>query len=210
LRNVVIIGASDLFDLVGTSLDRGEYAISGYFAPAPVEDGAYRDHAYLGPDSRITDDAYRDAAFVIAVYDNARRRAMHVELADCGRTRLTVVHPSSVVYPTATIGTGCVIGPQATVSTRASLGRGTYVNYGALIGHDVKVGNFSFVSPGAQILGAAEIGECSLVGANAVVLPHVKIGRNVSISAGAVVVRDVPDNTKVIVQQKIRYLPNEK
>lgn len=209
MKYIVIIGASDLFDLVRSSLDQNEYTISGYFAPVPEERSIYQNHTHLGPDTEITKDAYKDTAFVVAVYDNERRRVMHNELVKAGRMRLTIVHPSSVVYPTARIGMGCIIGPQVTISTLAQLGQGAYVNYGALVGHDVTVGDFSFISPGARVLGGAEIGDCSLIGANAVVLSHVKIGRNVSISAGAVITRNVPDNTKVILQQKIRYLPNE-
>lgn len=209
MKNIVIIGASDLFDLVISSLDQNEYTISGYFAPMPEDRSIYQSYTHLGPDTEITKGAYENAVFVVAVYDNERRRAMHEELIKAARFRLTIVHPSSVVYPTAKIGIGCVIGPQAIVSTLASIGQGSYVNYGALVGHDVKIGDFSFISPGAQILGCAEIGEGALIGTNAVILSHVKVGRNVSICAGAVIARNVPDDTKVLVQQKIRYLRNE-
>ncbi|MBF0582703.1 MAG: acetyltransferase [Magnetococcales bacterium] len=209
MKDVAIVGAGDIFDLVESSLSSDDYRIVGYFSYSKISKGIYQRYVYLGTTELITEVQYRETAFVIGVYDSQRRKYLQQVINGAWGDVLTVVHPSSVVYPTATIGPGSIVGPNAVISTCAQVGRGVYVNYGALVGHDVLLGDYSFISPGARVLGYAEVGEATLIGSNAVICSKVKVGRNVTIGAGCVVAHDVPDNTRVIIQQKLRFLSQE-
>lgn len=206
MRDVVIIGASDVFDLVETSLSPESFRIVGYLGPAPLTESVYPCYRHLGTDQLIRSEDFRDAAFVVAVYDNRRRREMVTELLSLGREVLSLKHPSAVVYPSASLGVGSLVAPQAVISTNAQVGMGVYVNYAALVGHDVVVEDFGFVSPGARLLGRAKIGSEALIGTNAVVSMRVSVGSGAQIAAGLVVTRDVPDGTVVMGQQKQRRL----
>lgn len=206
MREVVIVGASDIFDLALASLPRDRYRIAGYIAPQAIAESIYPDYPHLGDDASFGEERFRSAAFVVAVYDNRRRREMIRELLGLGREVLSLRHPGAVVYPSARLGIGSIVAPQAIVSTQARLGDGVYVNYGAMVGHDVVVGDYSFVSPGARLMGRARIGREVLVGPNAVVSMRTRVGDHAQISANTLVTRDVPDGVLVIAQQKVRFI----
>ena len=210
MREIIVIGASDTFDLVLSSLEHEGRRIAGYLGPEANKHSLFADYPYLGDDSFIDTDRHRDADFVVSVYDNERRRDLVDHILGSGRSILSVFHPTSVIYPSAECGEGTLIAPLATVSTRASVGRSVYVNYGALIGHDVAVGDFSFVSPGAKVLGEAAIGRQVLIGANAVILPQVRVGDGARIGANVVVSGDVPADVTVLVQQRNRTFKVER
>ena len=202
----IIIGASNIFELSELILDPLVYEIMGYIGPQANHHSLFPTYSYLGTDAVIDAPDWADAAFVLALSKNKRRGELFDRLNQSGRKVISLLHPSAVVYPSATIGVGAIILPKAIISTHAELGNSVFVNYGALVGHDVTVGSFSFIAPGARVLGEAYIGSGSVIGANSVIHPQVRIGKNVRIAANTVITKDVPDNVSVIHQQKLRMI----
>ena len=134
--------------------------------------------------TELSDDLLIHAAFGDGIL---RRQWLDAAHALCPDVTLTpIIHPSSIVSPSATIEDGAFIGPLAVVNARARIGRGTIVNSGAIIEHDCLIGPFAHIAPGAILLGAATVGNDAMIGSGARVLPGVDIGADCILGSGAV------------------------
>lgn len=109
-----------------------------------------------------------------------------------------VIHPSSIVANSATIGTGAQILGGAFVGSTTTLGDYCILNSGCIVDHDCVLGRGVHIAPGAVVTGEIEVGDFSFIGANATVLPGCKIGENVIVGAGSVVTRDIPNGITVV------------
>lgn len=144
---------------------------------------------------RWTDDAVgtrprADAPFIVAIGDNAARKAICEQL---GISRaFNVIHPQAALSQSAILARGIFVGPHAWVGPSADLGNGCIINTGAIVEHECIIGPYAHVGPGAVLSGLAEVGEGALIGAGATILPSKKIGPWSIVGAGAVVVHDVP------------------
>jgi sugar O-acyltransferase (sialic acid O-acetyltransferase NeuD family) len=129
----------------------------------------------------------------------AIRQAIHKEFSAAGLEMFRpLVHPSSSVSTTMTIGAGSIISRLVSAGFGASIGNGCHVNRSASLGHHCVVENFVTVGPSATILGGARLGRGSFIGAGSVVLPHVSVGEFAVVGAGAVVTKDVEEGAVVI------------
>lgn len=131
-----------------------------------------------------------ESPIVVSIGNNVTRKQI-TEKLNCEFG--TVVHPSSIVSPNATIGEGSVVMQGAIVQSGATIGRHCILNTGASIDHECTVEDFVHVSPQATLCGNVHVGEGAWIGAAAVVIPGVKIGKWAVIGAGSVVVNDIPD-----------------
>ncbi len=109
-----------------------------------------------------------------------------------------ILHPSSVISRSATIGDGTVILESAIVKTNATIGQFCLINSGSIVSHDCLVEDFVHISLGAKIGGGCKIGKNSFLGINSSVLQNKQVGNNVIIGAGAVVIDDITDNVVVV------------
>lgn len=206
-RGVIVIGTSDTFETVEAAFDPAAFHVRGYLAPQKNIDSIYPRYSYLGDDSLIESGRHRDDVFVVALYDNARRREIFSRLERANREVATLVHPSAVVMPSAAIGAGTSIAFFVSVSSMARLGRGIVVRGHAHIAHDASVGDFVFIGPGARVLGRVQVGAGTMIGTGAILFPGVTIGEECVIGAGAVVTKDVPAGMKVLPFDRDRNLP---
>ena len=110
----------------------------------------------------------------------------------------TLVHPSAIVSPTATIGEGTVVMQGAILQTETKIGRHCIINTGATIDHECRIGNYVHISPNATICGDSEVGEGTWIGAGSTVIQCVKIGKWSVVGAGSVVIHDIPDGVLVV------------
>ncbi len=107
----------------------------------------------------------------------------------------TVVHPSSVIAPTAFMGKGCVIEPATVIASFANIGFAVYVNRASTIGHHTVIGDFVSIGPGCHVAGHCTIEAGVSLGIGTVVFDHIRIGKNSIIGGGSVVTKDIPENT---------------
>ena len=205
-KELIIIGPSDTFELAEAALGPSGASVIGYLSTQKNDHSLYKSYPYLGDDSVISSNKYPDAGYVLALADNHPRQAIFNSIAEAGNEVVTVVHPSAVLYPSAVLGRGVLMGPLAVVSAVATIGDSVYLNYGAHVGHDVIVGDFCMFGPGAKLFGRVEIGKNVVLGANVVVFPDLKIGDNAKISANTVVTRDVPPEVTLMSVQQNRTL----
>jgi acetyltransferase EpsM len=130
--------------------------------------------------------------FLIAIGDNRIRASRYAAAAGAGLTAATLVHPSAIVSPSATMGEGTVVMPRAVVNADARVGRNCIVNTGAIVEHDCVIGDHVHISPGAVLGGSVRVGDFTLVGTGAHALPGAVIEEGAVVGAGAVVLDRVP------------------
>jgi len=134
---------------------------------------------------------------LVAIGNNVARLEWLQRYAGEQLSIATLVHPSAVVSPRASLGAGTVVFPNAVINISARLGGGCIVNTAAVIEHDCRIGAAVHVSPGASLAGQVVVGDCSWIGAGAAVRQQTLIGARVVVGAGAAVVNNIPDGQTV-------------
>ena len=137
-------------------------------------------------------------AVVIAIGDNATRARCYLRALELGFSAPALVHPSSVLSPSAEVGPGSVVMPLSVLNAYARVAANVIINTGAIIEHDCEVGNHAHISPRALLAGGCKVREYAHVGAGAIVLPGITVGARAVVGAGAVVVDDVSEDATVV------------
>ncbi|MDX2009469.1 MAG: acetyltransferase [Myxococcaceae bacterium] len=140
----------------------------------------------------------RGSWVALGIGANRVRERIAQRLVDAGFRLATVVHPSAVISPSATVGEGTVVMALAVVSAEARVGRGVILNTRSVTEHECVVDDFAHLSPGATLGGQARIGKRTHVGLNASVIHLGTVGDDVTVGAGACVVRPVDSNLTVV------------
>jgi len=131
-------------------------------------------------------------ALVLAIGIPLVRRQVADSLRSRGAEFLTLIHPTAIVAPTATIGAGSVICPYAIVSDAARVGEFVLMNYHSSLGHDASAGDHAVLSPYATLGGGAHIAADVFLGLHASVGPGRRIGARSKVSANSCALTDAP------------------
>jgi sugar O-acyltransferase (sialic acid O-acetyltransferase NeuD family) len=201
-RRVIIIGAGGhaqvIADIMLRSADAGMDSVPvGYLDDNANIIGHYRlglpilgfiDHLQSVPHDAV----------IIGIGDNCIRHRMFNSLQRSGESIITVCHPSVVIAPDVSIGTGTVIAARTVINTGSIIGANVIINTGSIIDHHCHIGNHTHIAPGSVLGGGVTVGEQSLVGMGAILLPQCTVGNGCTIGAGACVHRAVSDGLTVI------------
>jgi acetyltransferase EpsM len=136
--------------------------------------------------------------FVVAIGNNNVRRSIVVKLGLPNHSYITLLHETSFISSSATIGQGTVIMAHTTINADSNIGNHTIINTGAIIEHDSSIGDYVHIAPRATLTGSVCIKEGTMVGAGATVIPGKKIGEWTIIGAGATVISDIPANSTAV------------
>ncbi len=198
--NLVIIGASGLarevFDLAHICYGSNpKFIVKGFLSDGP---------------SQIESMGYPKVLNTVAGYDVAegdvffcaignvkdRKKTVEIILAKGGKF-INLIHPSSIISPSAKIGIGVAIKAFCSVASDVFISDFTYIQSSVIIGHDVKIGqfcqlnSFSFfagncninnlctINAGAKLVQKTVVEEEAIVGMGSVVLTRVKKGTTV-------------------------------
>jgi acetyltransferase EpsM len=163
-----------------------------FAAPATVNDvPVFRDIAALAADASVR--------FVVAVGDSAMRARVAARIALLAGPRFaTVVHPSSVVGDTVSVGSGSIILPLSSATTDVRIGEHVLINPRVSIAHDCLVENYVSLAPAVTLAGNVYLEQGCEIGSAATVIPKQRVGRWSVVGAGAVVIRPVAANTTVV------------
>lgn len=167
-------------------LDKNPAALDGY----SVDDPIIGDPAMYAPQE--------GDLFICAVGDPATKLLLCRQLVARGARFVTLLHPSAVVGPRCSVGTGCIICPQVVLTADVTLGDFVTVNVCATIGHDARVGQGCTISGHSDVTGFAVLGEGVFLGSHASVLPGAKVEDYAVVGAGSVVIRRVPRYSTVV------------
>jgi sugar O-acyltransferase (sialic acid O-acetyltransferase NeuD family) len=141
---------------------------------------------------------YVDTHEAVCALSTTKRSRFTAQAAAHGMRFATLVHPTSLVAKSATLGPGTIINALSAVGAQVRVGAHVVMNRGVLIGHHTRIGDFVTLAPGSNIAGCSEIGESTYVGMGAIVLDHTKVGACSVVGSGAVVTRDVPSHVQVL------------
>lgn len=132
-----------------------------------------------------------DERFVLAIGTPATRALIAAQLAAKGAQFASVIHPSSRVAPSATVGVGVVIYPYTYVSVDVVLGDHVQINMHNAVGHDARIGDYSVLSSFCDVTGYVRLGERVLLGSHVTIAPGLSIGDDALVGLGSVVVAPV-------------------
>lgn len=179
-KGIYIYGASG-HGLVVADIARA----CGYDDILFVDDG---DNKYLNFED-IKDNNYIPIAFGIG--SNNIRAKLFEKIKNSLFKIVTLIHPSSIISPSASIGIGTVIMPNAVVNAKAVVKDGVILNTGSIIEHECIINNFTHISPNVALAGNVTVGELSHIGIGCNVIQGIIIGKNCIIGAGSVIVKNI-------------------
>ncbi len=180
----------------------GAYQPIGITDPDPIMQGrSILGVPVIGDDGQVEAKAAAGIRyFVIAIGSvdrNSHRKEVFDRISRLGLSPATVLHPDSIVAPSAEIGPGSVILAGAVVNPNSAIHENVIVNSLALVEHDSIISNHAHICPGALVGGGARVHEGAFVGAGAIIRQGITVGSWATIAMGAVVVRSVEAGTTV-------------
>jgi sugar O-acyltransferase (sialic acid O-acetyltransferase NeuD family) len=136
--------------------------------------------------------------YIVAIGDNRIRKEKYEYYLHAGYEPATVIHPTAIISPRASVGRGVAVLANVVVNPDAVIGDNTVLYTSCNIDHECNISHHSYVSPGCNICGRVNIKTGAMIGAGAVILPGLSIGEWAIVGAGAVVTTKVPDNVTVV------------
>lgn len=143
------------------------------------------------------DAALRACAFLVPLFTPGHRNAAVGEARDNGFVRgATIVHPSTPVARSATLGEGVFVNAGCVIAGGAALADWVLVNRSASIGHHARIEAYASIGPGVVLCGNVVIARGATIGAGAILLPGVQVGANAVVGAGSLVRQSVPAHAR--------------
>jgi sugar O-acyltransferase (sialic acid O-acetyltransferase NeuD family) len=198
---VVVLGAAGTGLMMAETISRCDgLAFAGFLDDNAVKQKeSYEGHQVLGSLAdwtRLPD----DHCFVSSLYGDKRNEhyCRLVEGLDIPAERLaTVVDPSAVVSPAASLSPGVFVGPLCIVEPQAHLGPLCVLLGGVHVAHHVRLGNYVACANRVSLCGGATVGQASFIGAAACVRQYARVGSGATIGMGSVVISNVNDHQTV-------------
>jgi len=106
---------------------------------------------------------------VIAIEEARIALAKLTALFDPGPAHSEGVHPTAIIAPDATLGTGVSIGAYTVIGPRSRIGDGAVILTQVTVGADVTIGARSLIHPGVRIGDRVNMGERVIIHPNAVI-----------------------------------------
>ncbi|MFD9627214.1 acetyltransferase [Peribacillus muralis] len=141
---------------------------------------------------------FTDIQFIVAIGNNQKRKKVVDEMCIPDSYYGTLLHPSSIISPSAEIGLGTVVMPATVINADAKIGRHAIINTGSVIEHDSKLGDFVHISPHGTLTGSVKVEEGAHIGAGATLIPNMAIGKWSVIGAGATIINDIPAHSLAV------------
>lgn len=155
--------------------------------------------------------AHVEAAWVVAIGNEAVRRRVVRELERLGARFATIIHPSACLGSGVFVGAGSVVMAGSILQADVHVGQHTIINTASTVDHDSYIGDYVHISPGVHLAGNVHVEEAVHIGIGACSIPGVNIGRYTTIGAGTTIIKDIPPYVVAvgcpakIIQQKGRH-----
>jgi sugar O-acyltransferase (sialic acid O-acetyltransferase NeuD family) len=202
LKNLVIVGAGgfgrEVYHWAKQSFGIDtEFKLKGF-----LDDGKTTleeigiTHPVLG---KISD--YRplsDEIFIMAIAAPKIKLEIAQNLVSKGAKFTNIIHKTSIVLPSAKIGTGLVVCPFSVISSKSIIEDHVFINTNTTIGHDSFVGRGSTISGHCDITGNCHLEEGVFLGSHACMVPKSRIGSYAVVGAGSCVIKKVAAGQTVV------------
>ena len=138
----------------------------------------------------------RDYHIAFGIGNNQIREKLYKKVKENGFSTPILIHPSSIISPSARIEEGTVVMPNVVVNAKAYIGKCVILNSSCVVEHESIIGDFVHISPKVSIAGDVKIGNFTHIGIGSSVIQCLEIGKNSIIGAGSVVVKNIGDFKK--------------
>lgn len=146
------------------------------------------------------EDIKRTSGIPIAfgIGDNSIRAKLFEKVQNSGFDIISLIHPSSIISSSVTIGKGTVVMPNVVVNAKAKIADGVILNTSCVVEHECIIDEFVHISPTVALAGDVKVGKYTHIGIGSNVIQGIIIGENVTIGGGSMVIRHIDDNQKVV------------
>jgi sugar O-acyltransferase (sialic acid O-acetyltransferase NeuD family) len=198
MKRLAIIGSGDLAgQIVHLATDQNLYQISGFFDDFKPKGSSVSNIPILGGIEDVQK-GFKDQLFdelIIGIgYKHILFRNELFERFQIDIPFGTIIHSSSYIDKTVSIGKGTVIFPGCTIDMHVKIGNNCLFYNGCIIAHDSKISSNSIFSPGVKIAGFCDLGINTTLGIGTIVSDNITITNDVKTGAGAVVVKNLNES----------------
>ena len=195
MKQLAIIGSGDLGQQIAYhAVQDKQFEVAGYFDDFRVRGELVSQVPVLGGINEVIK-LFEEGLFEVLLlgigYKHMTKRA---EVFDQFKNQIPfarLIHSSSIVDVSCTIGAGTVIYPGCILDQQVVIQENVMINVGCCIAHHSEIGKHTFLSPRVAIAGFATIGDRCIIGINATVIDNLKIAAQTQIGAGAVVIKSI-------------------
>lgn len=110
---------------------------------------------------------------------------------------ISLIHPTSLINCTASIGEGSIVFPYSQIGSHAVIGNYVLIQSYAAIAHDAVIGNYSRIDIQVVCVGSVKVGEAVTIHSGAIINHKVIIGDDAVVGATSFVIRKVKKGTTV-------------
>jgi sugar O-acyltransferase (sialic acid O-acetyltransferase NeuD family) len=137
-------------------------------------------------------------AVIVAIGSGSIRQRLFGSLQEPGEQFIAARHPTAVIAPDVSIGSGTMICANVVVNTGAIIGQNVILNTACTVDHHNRSGDHAHIAPGAHLGGDVQVGEGSLIGIGAVVLPQIEVGSWCTVGGGSVVIQNMRNGATAV------------
>lgn len=204
VQQVVILGAGgfarevlDIFE--AQNAEHRQYEVIGFIDQDPAKKGTtLNGYPVLGGFEWLSTVDKSEVQAICGVGDPAARRAMVLKAVQCGLQFCNIVHPTAVLTPFISLGTGVVVTAGCILTNQIQIGNHVHLNLDCTVGHDCVIEDFVTIAPGVHVSGNVRIKTGCDIGTGAAIIQGLTIGEWSIAGAGCVIVEDVPPNVTVV------------
>lgn len=165
-----------------------------------IDDFKESDHEYLADIIKFEDllQNKRNYEVVISVGEPSARKALYEKLEKENIAFATLIDPTAIVSPSASIGKGSIIFEYALVHCNVKVGKNNLIQPYVVLGHGSVAGNHCVFSAHFSPGGNCIFGDCVFCGMQSSIKEKLVVGSNAVISMGACVFQNVAADSVVI------------
>lgn len=195
MKNLILVGGGGHCKSVIDVAESADYNILGIL-DKPEEVGKnVLGYKIIGTDDDMA--KYVDKAeFMITVgfvTNPSIRIKLYKKIQEVGGKLATIISPTALVSPSATIGEGTVVMHKSLICVEAKIGINCIINNMVDVDHGASIGDFTHLSAGVLIAGEAKVGDRCFCGIGSTVQHVTSVASDVILGAASLVVKDITE-----------------
>ena len=149
---------------------------------------------------------YKKDELILGFSNPAQKKRTYKRISRYKKFKLIkpLISKSATIKKNSNIGEGTIIMDNAYLSENIKIGKNCFIGIDTLISHDFKCEDFVEISHKVKIAGNVKIRECSFIGLGSIVIQRKKIEKNCFIGAGVLLKKNLTENSKVTLKQKLK------
>ena len=195
MKKLAIIGSGDLGQQIAYhAIHDQQFEVVGFFDDFKIKGTLVDQVPVLGGMNDVSSRFEEGLFEVLLLGIGYKHMAKRAEVFDQFRNKIPfarLIHSSSLVDASCTLGEGTVVYPGCLLDQKVVIHENVLINVGCCIAHHSEIGAHSFLSPRVAIAGFVTIEERCIIGINATLIDNLKIAAQTQIGAGAVVIKSI-------------------